>query len=455
MSTEFPENLADIKWALDEFGARSSAYTLARKYFDGEHRLTFASEKLRSAFGQLFKAFADNLCPTVCETVKDRLKLDGFTVSAAQSATDEIWRMNRLQVRANEVHLDALIEGDAYVIIWPDAEDRVTFYPNRASGVVTQYDSEKPGYIIKAAKAWHDTDGRYRLTLYYRDRIEKYVTREKAQGRPDRAEAFIRYEADGEVWPLENPFDKVPVFHFGNRTSIGYLGISELKESIPIQDALNKSVADMLVASEFYGIPQRWAIGLEEDLTPEIAKKKYPLLAGGVWGTTSDKAQFGQFQPADIKAFLEVSEGFRKEMARVSRTPMHYFSLEGQMPSGESLKTAEAPLMKKVKDKTDAWGAVWSDAMRFALIVANKGEHEPEAKWADTQTRNEAEEITNASTKVSGLKIPVEVAWRELGYSEEQISQMKTALEAAEKKQEEIMRGQPINKPNGGSEMLQ
>jgi hypothetical protein len=453
-------SLDDIKWALGEFSARRDAYQLARNYYEGKHRLAFASEKLKSAFGRLFTAFADNLCPTVCETVKDRLKLDGFTVSSSQSVTDELWRRNRLKIRASQVHLDALIDGDAYVILWPDPQGVPTFYPNRATAVVTEYDDEQPGYIIKAAKAWQDRGGKYRLTLYYRDRVEKYISREKAQGgMPDRADAFVPVQTLGERWPLDNPYDKVPVFHFGNRASIGSLGTSELAEAIPVQDALNKSIADMLVASEFYGVPQRWAIGLEGDLTPEQAKKKYPLLAGGVWGSTSKDAEFGQFSAADISKYIEITETFRKEIARVSRTPMHYFALEGIMPSGESLRVAESPLTKKVEDRTEAWGAVWSDAMRFALQIQGAGDTEPEPKWLNTETRDETGEVQRAATKHKDLKIPLEQTWRELGYSEKQIKEMMAQAEQeatqAMERQQQIINPNAASGANGNSEVIQ
>lgn len=426
--------VTEIKEALDAFVSLGPRYSAARDYYEGRHRLDFASEKFRTAFGHMFRAFADNLCPAVCETVKDRLKLDGFTVTGggnAQAKADKIWRRNRLKVRANAVHLDALVEGDAYVIVWPDGEGIPVFYPNRGSAVVIRYDDEQPGYIVRAAKAWPLADKKYRLNLYFPDRIEKYVTREKTQGGlPDKEESFIPFQAIGEAWPLPNPYGKVPVFHFGNRACIGSLGVSELREVSPLQDALNKTVADMLVASEFYGIPQRYAIGLE-DLDEAEAKKKYPLLAGGVWATESKDAKFGEFAAADIAKFIQVSEGFRKEIARVSRTPLHYFALEGSFPSGEALKTAEAPLIAKVEDRQGTFGAVWSDAMRFALQIVNEGDHEPEAKWIDTTPRDETQQLQNIVTKVNDLKIPVAQGQREAGYTEKQIEKF-AVIKAAE-----------------------
>lgn len=447
----------DIGWALREFASRRAGYVLARDYYNGKHRLAFASEKLSSAFGRLFQAFADNLMPTVAETVKDRLKLDGFTVTAAQDSTDELWRRNRLKVRANQVHLDALIEGDAYVIVWTDRDDVPTFYPVRADKMVIDYDDEQPGYIVKAAKAWAQ-DEHYRLTLYYRNRIEKYVTGERVSGLPDHPAAFIRYTADTEPWPIPNLYDKVPVFHFNNRGSVGGLGCSELAEAIPVQDALNKSIADMLVASEFYGVPQRWATGLEE-MTVAEARKRYALVAGGVWGSTDSEVKFGEFASADISKYITISETFRKEIARVSRTPLHFFALEGTFPSGESLKTAESPLVAKVNDKTESFGAVWADAWRFALQLANAGDTEPEPKWLNTETRDDDAEVQRVATKHRDLKVPLEECWRELGYDEDKIAEMKVladkeAAEAVEQQRETFALKAATGKPNGQAQVI-
>lgn len=445
ISGTLPEqSLRNIQWALDKFHALRANYCLSRDYYNGAHRLAFASEKLSSAFGKLFKAFADNLTPTIVETVKDRLRLTGFHIvgedddnkSTVQSRMDEIWRRNRLRVRANQVHLDALIDGDAYVIIWPDPttpDATPIFFPNRADKIVIDYDEEQPGYITRAARAWVDGEKRYRLTLYFRDRIEKYVTRNKMEGLPDRASYFIRFNVAGESWPLPNPYDKVPVFHFNNRGSIGGLGRSELDEAIPVQNALNKSIADMMVASEFFGVPQRWATGIE-DMSVADLRKQYALFNGGVWGTVNKDVKFGEFAAGDISKYIEVSETFRKEIARVSRTPLHYFSLQGTWPSGEALKTAEAPLVKKAEDRIDSFGAVWGDAMRFALQISGQGDFEPEPKWDSVETRDADAEVNRAAVKHESVGVPEQQLWIELGYTKKQIEQMtKWAEEEAER----------------------
>ncbi|MEK6281863.1 MAG: phage portal protein [Acidobacteriota bacterium] len=413
----------DLKWALSEFRALANGYKLAREYYEGTHRLAFATEKFRSTFGALFSAFSDNLMPVIVETPRDRLKLDSFTVEneEAQEKVAELWRRNRMKKRAGEVHLDSFIEGDAYVVVWPDDEDIPILYPNRGSSIVIQYDDQQPGFITKAAKQWITPDKNARLTLYYSDRIEKYITKNKVQGGlPDRPGMFVPLESETETAEMPNPYDKVPVFHFGNRTSIGQLGRSELSDCIPLQDALNKTIADMLVGSEFHGLPQRWAIGLE-DMDAAEAGEKYKLQAGGVWGSVSKDTSFGAFPTGDLSQFVGVINDFRKEIARVSRTPLHHFTLEGTPPSGESMKTAEAPLTAKVEDRQTAWGMVWSDVMRFALEISRVKDAEPEPVWIDTTPRSEIDQIDNAIKKVDSLGVDMETAQKELGYSDKDI----------------------------------
>jgi hypothetical protein len=65
--------------------------------------------------------------------------------------------------------------------------------------------------------------------------------------------------AFGHVVP--NPYGVVPVFHFANNADLGMTGRSELEAAMPVQDGLNKSVLDMLVAMEFSAYRQRWAAG--------------------------------------------------------------------------------------------------------------------------------------------------------------------------------------------------
>lgn len=426
-----------IEQALKEFRGTALYYANYDKYYDGQHPLSFATEKFDNAFGSMFRAFADNLCPAVVDAVSDRLEVVGFEAEegaeqAAELAWD-IWNRNRMDRRSGEVHLDALRGADSYVVVWPHEKLGPTLYPNPGSRMRVHYNEEEPGVTDWAAKLWQLDDGRMRLTMYYPDRIEKYVTRSEAvNGIPERATKFEEYIVEREPWPLPNEWGVVPVFHFANNASVGQFGRSELRDVIPLQDALNKAVADMLVAMEFVAFPQRWATGLDVDVDEDTGKVKAPFTPGvdRVWSVASELARFGQFDPADLSQFLGVQDNIRLEIARVSGTPLHYLMLGGgDFPSGEAMKTAEARFLAKVRDRQLAYGNTWEDVMALAVIMAGGPAVRLSTLWKDPTPRSDREEAEVAILKEQA-GVSQDQALRELGYDAKQIEQMRAEREA-------------------------
>lgn len=444
-----PDN-PDIERALKDLTGRIPRYRLYEQYFDGHHRLSFATEKFRNAFGELFRAFADNNCPAVIDPIADRLDVQGFTVEIgpeeASEAVWDIWQTNRMDQRSGEVHLEALRAGDAYVIVWPDESGQPVIYPQRAVAVTVGYDDEAIDQINWAAKAWVTDDNYVRLTMYYPDRIEKYVTRNSSSSRtiPDRGGDFIEYRPEREVWPLPNEYGEVPVFHFPNNSDIGHWGRSELANVIPIQDALNKSVADMLVAMEYVALPQRWATGVEVQIDEATGKVIPPFETGvdRIFATSNEATKFGQFAAADLTQFLEVQDNFTLKIARVSGTPAHYMMLDpGSFPSGEAMKTAEARFVAKVRDRQIAFGNAWESAMQFALRIAGGPEDvQLSATWNDPAPRSDRDHIEQLVRKHVELGVPRAQVWREAGYTDDQIERMETELEVTDAMQGERLR---------------
>lgn len=434
------EQYPDIAIALKQFSARAQSYKLAADYYAGNHRLLFATEKFRSVFGSLFRAFADNLCAKVVDAPASRLSITGFSVEkGGEKLANEVWALwlaNRMDLRAGEVHTEALTSGDAYVIVWPDDDGQPIIYPNDAAMMTARYDSERPGVISWAAKAWLGDDGKLRLNLYYADRIEKYVSANKTDSLPDNSNGFTPYQPEGEgAWPLANPYGKVPVFHFANRGKIGAFGRSELADVIPLQDALNKSIADMLVAMEFVALPQRWATGLEVDIDPNTGKPKALFVPGAdrLWTTAGTEAKFGQFAAADLSQFMAVQDGFRKEIASVTNTPIHFIEPPtGNWPSGESLKTAESEFLAKIAQRQTAFGNCWEDVMAFALTVAGKGSDvRLSAIWKDPAPHSELDQVNVAVLKAQ-IGVSNEQLQRELGYTEQEIATMAEQKQASD-----------------------
>lgn len=373
----------DLAWALKALrdDSRQTSYRGAQAYYDGRHRLQFATEKFRNVFGRLFTALADNLCPAVVDSVSDRLAVTGVT-AADQTVADAawaIWQRNRMDARAAETHHEALLTGDGYALVWPNKTNEAVIWPLPACQVAVKYDPNKPGVLQRAARVWQDDDdGRVHLDLYYPDRVERYVTRgvrKQLLGPNTSYRDFVPF-VDGELENAQadgqepNPWGKVPLFHFPNRRYHAY-GVSELRDVIPLQDALNKAVCDMLVAMEFSAFPQRWATGIDVGETDEEGKPVAPPFDYGVdrmFAVNDKDAKFGDFKPSDLTQYVEVQENLRSEIARVSGTPLHYlFITRGDFPSGEAMKSAEARFTRKVTNRQTSFGNQWEDLLTLAL----------------------------------------------------------------------------------------
>lgn len=426
-----PANASVITRALHDLKCRAWRYRKFDEYYRGKHYLSFATDKFRNAFGTLFREFADNLCPAVCDAITDNLQVTEFGVEKgsakiAKLAT-QLWQSNRMDQRAGEVHLEAVKTGDAYVIVWPDANNAPVIYPQKSCICTVSYDTEQPGLVLWAAKFWIATNKRIRCNLYYPDRIEKYETRtQMPNGLPDKDDAFVPFKMKGEAWPLPNEWGKVPVFHFGNNASVGQMGNSELVPAVPLQDGLNKAVLDMMVAMEFAAFKQRWATGIEVTLDND-GKPVAPFIPGveRLWVSESENAQFGQFDTSDLEQFLKVQNDFRLEIARVTATPLHYLNLQsGSIPSGEALKTLEKRHVKKVKDRMISFGNVWEDVVSLALQMGGNGNVRLSANWADPFGPSESELLGNLLIKQS-LGVSEEQLLTEAGYGEADIERIK------------------------------
>ena len=162
--------------------------------------------------------------------------------------------------------------------------DALCFYPNRAANVTVVTDDDSPGRVLWAAKQWLTNDKHIRLNLFYPDRIEKYISNANRKacflmrrsfvplaGPKSQVQSPRSSEAHLGTWDMglgtiANPYGIVPVFHFANNADLGMTGRSELEAAMPVQDGLNKSVLDMLVAMEFSAYRQRWAAGIEIEI---------------------------------------------------------------------------------------------------------------------------------------------------------------------------------------------
>lgn len=416
-----------IKWATNAFTQALKDYERYEDYYNGEHPLEFATERWKTAFETIFEQFADNWCQVVVDAVGQRLEIVGWKSEDDDkdaTAAEQIWDDNEMHIEADDVHTQTLVKGDGYIIAWPDpntpaedplADDRgpVQMFYNDATEVNVIYDGANRRKIARAAKIWTDIDGERHLRIYLPDETQFYIVPSDDTRLLYQQGLLELPDVLPEGWtiekpPLPNKFGIVPVFHFKNRALGSTHGTSEIKIVIPIQNAINKVLMDMMVTSEFSGFKQKYVAGSAHP--PE----GWRTGSDRVWATTDPQTKFGQFDESDLEQFTRVVEMLVGHVAKVTQTPMHYLRVSGDMPSGEALKTAESALVHKAMARQRAFGATWSKAMTFAVWAktGSKPKSPLTPVWKDAETRHDLEQAQTAQLK-SILGVPLRQLWQE------------------------------------------
>jgi hypothetical protein len=473
-----PVTADDIKWAVDAFSQRVEEYTRYRNYYHGNFDLSFASSKFRNTFGPLFRELAYNRCAPVVDAMANRLKVKGFAVTgvdlanlslansgvqgmgedstsrdfAGQALT--LWRLGGMDKREGELYVEAGITGVSYGVVYYDAPPPYgtglpRIWPNRAELMRVKHDDD--GRIILAAKSWLVTDGpdkgKRRLTFYTPTEIIKLITIDTAESELPKELAnytLVReVNALGQqvINPIVHDLGRVPVVEYTNNAPMtGEHGISEIRDIAPLQDALNKAIADMLVAMEYSAFHQRYATGIDmPERDPETGEYKLPWKPGPgeVWFSTDKDANFGSFDTTDLSQFLAVQESFELKIARVSFTPIHWLvSGTGQLPSGESLKTAESAFVGKLKDRQRSYGASHADAMDIFFKLL--GVEEPlliDTEWESAEPRSDREDA-EIGKMMADAGVPLAIAAKRMGLDEQDLVELEALEEERATSQE-------------------
>ncbi len=426
----------------NEEQATQDNYTLYREYYEGLHE-TQLSDRLR-AFMELKTTteFNLNLCPIVVDALAERLKVTGFEAGDQGETLWQWWRDNRMDSQQGVVHTGAVRDGDFFEMVeWDNEAGRPSFSFEMAcshgAGVKVHYSQEKRNKIEYASKRWK-VDKAKRLNLYFEDHIEKYISGESGfEGN------WQPYTGDTGVIVLPGVFGAcgwhwwtstqgqggeplgVPVVHFKNKDQGYDRGQSELANVIPLQNALNKAVIDLLGSADTSGFPiyagtgDKWA-----------AVKVSP---GRVVYSEKPDAKFGRIEAADLGPMIAVKDSFSMDIARVSRTPISYFQTSSQLPAEGSEQQREVGLIAKGEKCSTDFGNAWEDLMTIARRLHNAfgtgkldEKQRIEAQWKPLQKRNELD-LLNALTLKKQLGVSDAIIWGEMGYDAEQITKMQAA----------------------------
>jgi hypothetical protein len=471
-----PREIAYLQQLDADLRLQAPGIELWEKYYEGIHRLQFATSRFRQTFGNLFHEFADNWMSLIVDASVERLNIQGFRFqsedgdSHAEGDADAwaIFRDNQLDAQSDIAHTEAVKLGRAYLLVDPhDLTDlgNPTISVEHPAQATVAYQAGNRRRRLAGFKEWTDHSGYVYANVYLPEGTWRYQTTQQINTDRPSINGAGMYEAiygslfpqdymgpsaaflgERATWiPRQDGFDAfiphdlgvVPVIPLENNPTLKSGGRSDIAPIIPIQDAINKIVLDMIIASEFAAFGQRWATGIEIPKDPEtgqpISDQRFLAAVSRLWTSEDPETKFGQFAASDLGNYVKAVEMLIQHVAAITRTPPHYLlGQAGNFPSGDSLAATETGLVAKVKRKMTNFSPAWEEAIRLSFRAKGdaRGKQPAETVWADPEQRIRAARIDGA-VKMSTLGVPQDAIWEELGASPSQIKrwhEMRTAM---------------------------
>ncbi len=443
--------MSDLDEALEAMRCADDSYDTAKAYSDGPVEEVFTSRRVRRLLRNQGASFETLMGDVVIDAVADKLTVEAIT-SDTETRTKLIAEVdeanNMAQVRP-AVMRRALQLGDSYLSAWPVLDvagapvpGRVLISVHSPKSMRVLYDEDEPGTPRVAIQKWAvktPAGKRTRVDLLYLDRIEHYISR---GARSSKAGDFQPYEADGRDAVEENPYG-FPVFHFHGTGLPGEYGTPEHKCFYGTQNKLLKLEISHMAGVDFNTLPQR--LGLRDAGTPGPSpvddldedeflagpdgqrtgsttgdrKSKLSSEPGSFWDLEGYR-DVKQLDPTTPAVFLEPRAAYLREGSVVSKTPLHLFDRTGQIPSGESLKTANEPLDKKSGRRKTAFDPTWRSFYRFVLKILGQDDAPVTLAWSPIESTDETTKLNQAKQK-QDVGVPVGQSLMELGYKPDDV----------------------------------
>jgi hypothetical protein len=397
-------------------------------YYEGNHRLAFASRTYRNRFGTLLAHLVSNWMPLIVDSSAERIRVQGLRFG--DQADDEIWdiwQANGLDAQANMVHTEAIKLGEAYWLVQP-TRDVPKITCEHPSQVIVATDPADSRNRLAALKKWQEDDGTLRANVYLPDRVVKYQAK--------RDPVVLAEVREKDKWRSigaeRNPLGVVPIIPMPNNPTMLGGGVSDLaRGKLAIQDAINKMLGDSQVSSESHALPQRVLLGVEPPRNPTTGRvvTDQQMAESQIWYFNTDKAQAHEFSAGDMKQLRELVDGQIGDLASQTRTPVHYFKPQSiSNLSAEALQGLETGLVSKVRDKQDPFGDGYEELARLAFRSIDPddprgSETNIEVIWKDPESRSMAQ-VVDAAVKKAQIGVPWEQIMTDIGYSPPEIDRM-------------------------------
>lgn len=320
------------------------------------------------------------------DVLAEVLNPEGFTLAADQGVPDLLrrwWQANNLDTAVKLAIVEALVQGQSFLIVGPGPGDIPRITAHRRLGMAVEYDHM--GQVAEALRRYK-RDGQS-FVAHYLPGETRY------------------YQHDGGRWAevpgtrVETGASRPAVVPITNKARLGDVnGRSEIIEITTTTDAASRSLTNLQVAQELLAMPTRYvfADGAASPESMEQALKSY----FGHFITGPSGSSAGQIPGADLSQIINTYKLYAQIISSVTGIPPSMLGIATENPSSaEAMRVAKDRLIARAEVKQSMFGDAIEDTARLALEMQGQpvaGLETLELQWRDPA-------LTSASAKSANI----------------------------------------------------
>lgn len=331
----------------------------------------------------------------------------------------KVWDENRMSSRQTRIYRSALTFGHSFVALdLSNGPSKIKLRSLSPLSTIALYDD--PGsdmfpiwaLTVLEMPAGKDVPGR---AMYWDDEIQ----------------CELHYRSDGtftiiDETAIEHKLGDCPVGRFTTELDLEGRARGLVEQMIPLQDRINQTVFDLLIAQTYGAFNQRYAAGLVGD--PIFDDEGNPVLdedgeqmtrplemdPSRIWASDDPDTKFGTLEGTPLGGFIEALEIAVQHLAAISQIPPH--ALLGTMAnlSAEALAAAEAQLMRMVDALHFSWGETWASLFQLvarAQKITEGDAYTAQIRWRDMSAKTMAGTMDALGKAAQMLEIPKRGLW--------------------------------------------
>lgn len=382
------------------------------KYMRGKQPLPAIPNGVPNDVKRLAQMSRVNMVKLVLDVPSQSLFVDGYRGTGEgdnDPAAWAAWQANRMDARQSAVHRAALGYGVSYVRVLPGT----------------------PTAVIKGASP------RYMTTVYGEDEAWPLWALERIRGKQplfrlyDDEGYYVLEIKDGDsvtfIEDAGHDLGVTPVVRFRNIEDLDDEQVGEVEPLIPIQDQIDKTTFDLLVAQHYQSFRQRYIIGW----TSADEDEKLKAGASRLWTFEDDNVKVGEFGEVNLAQIIESRESAIQQFATLSQTPPHHLLGKLVNLSAEALVAAESGQRRKLDERETSFGESWEQTFGLVAIAENRQPDESaQVRWRDTEARAFAATVDGLAKLAQSLKVPVQMLWERIpGWTQQDTDRATTLLQ--------------------------